>query len=262
MGDDGQYYRRDQDFIKGVDLGQTTDYTAIAIVEALRVATGDPELVNHSERMTVPTHYHPRPSWWTEPAVTDKLEADGLQPYSGTIHGGDDVIRDGKYFRVPKRDLVGVLIALYQSGRFKVAKDLPPAAVLNNELLNFKIKTDLRTAHDPYEAWRASVHDDLVLAVALACWYTEHELLAVPRRRSSGPCSDWSCGHHQATDCPFAARPAERAALFRPHWWSTKRSVPRPALCTRMGWSASNTVPSMAMGHLGQIRKPRPSLST
>ena len=38
------------------------------------------------------------------------------------------------------------------------------------ELLNFRRKINLNMAHDPYEHWRDSNHDDLVLAVAMACW--------------------------------------------------------------------------------------------
>jgi hypothetical protein len=41
---------------------------------------------------------------------------------------------------------------------------------LREEMLNFKRKINLKTAHDSYEHWRESDHDDLVLATALACW--------------------------------------------------------------------------------------------
>jgi hypothetical protein len=37
-------------------------------------------------------------------------------------------------------------------------------------MLNFKRKINLKTAHDSYEHWRETDHDDLVLATALACW--------------------------------------------------------------------------------------------
>ena len=35
------------------------------------------------------------------------------------------------------------------------------------------VQIDPLTAHDSYGAWREKEHDDLVLAVALACWYGE-----------------------------------------------------------------------------------------
>jgi hypothetical protein len=46
---------------------------------------------------------------------------------------------------------------------------------LRKELLSFRRKIDLRTAHDSYEHWRESDHDDLVLAAALACWSITHK---------------------------------------------------------------------------------------
>jgi hypothetical protein len=43
------------------------------------------------------------------------------------------------------------------------------------ELTGFQLKVDLRSGHDTYEAWREGIHDDLVLAVAIAAWYAERE---------------------------------------------------------------------------------------
>jgi hypothetical protein len=47
---------------------------------------------------------------------------------------------------------------------------------LVKELLNFRVKINISTAHDSYEAWREGDHDDLVLSVALACWAGERYL--------------------------------------------------------------------------------------
>ncbi len=80
---------------------------------------------------------------------------------------------DGNFYRVPKRDLIGVTQVLLQSGRLKIAAALPEAAQLTKELLNFKVKIDPQTAHDSYSAWREGIHDDLVLALSLACWMGE-----------------------------------------------------------------------------------------
>ena len=70
---------------------------------------------------------------------------------------------------VPKRDLVGILQVLLQSRRLRIAGQLPEAAILEQELLCFRAKTSTAGAEDS-EAWRERPHDDLVLAVALACW--------------------------------------------------------------------------------------------
>jgi hypothetical protein len=95
-----------------------------------------------------------------------------LYPLGITITGGSEVTRNGGNFKVPKRDLVTNLQVLFQAGRLRVAEGLPEARTLINELLNFRVKITAN-AHDTYEAWREGTHDDLVLAVALACWYGE-----------------------------------------------------------------------------------------
>ncbi len=108
--------------------------------------------------------------------VVDMLRAAELSPVAVTITGGDAVSRDGQDYRVPKRDLVSVVQVLLQSDRLKIARALPEASTLTSELLAFKVSINLR-GHDSYGndagQWRENPHDDLVLAVALACWYGE-----------------------------------------------------------------------------------------
>jgi hypothetical protein len=48
---------------------------------------------------------------------------------------------------------------------------LPFREILLTELENFRVKINVNTGHETYEAWREREHDDLVLATALACWY-------------------------------------------------------------------------------------------
>ncbi len=94
-----------------------------------------------------------------------------------TITGGDSVTKspDGG-LRVPKRDLISATLVLLQNGRLKIADALPLKDVLVKELLNFRVKINISTAHDSYEAWREGDHDDLVLSVALVCWAGERFL--------------------------------------------------------------------------------------
>jgi hypothetical protein len=114
-------------------------------------------------------------------AVCDLFTAAGKRPIALTITGGDTVNREDAHdLKVPKRDLAGTLVALVQTGRLKVADGLELAPVLSNELLNFKLKIAVATGHDSYEAWREGVHDDLVLCVAMACWYHESGIGALP----------------------------------------------------------------------------------
>ena len=94
-----------------------------------------------------------------------------------TITGGDSVTKvEGGGLRVPKRDLASAPLVLMQNRQLKIAESLQLASVLKGELLNFKVKFNIATGHDSYEAWREGDHDDLVLAVAMACWVGERYL--------------------------------------------------------------------------------------
>ena len=68
---------------------------------------------------------------------------------------------------------------MLQNGQLKIAEGLSLRETLVKELLNFRVKINISTAHDSYEAWREGDHDDLVLSVALGCWAGER---ARPRR--------------------------------------------------------------------------------
>ena len=106
------------------------------------------------------------------PPVVDLLRQAGLHPVAVTITGGDTVTKeDWLTWRVPKRDLASTVKVLLQSHRLQIADGLEHGPTLARELLNFRAKINLRTMHDSYEAWREGMHDDLVLAVAVACWW-------------------------------------------------------------------------------------------
>jgi hypothetical protein len=93
--------------------------------------------------------------------VIDLMRLRGLLPVAVTITAGTATTYDpdAGSFRVPKRDLVSVMAAA-----------LPEAETLRRELQNFRRKVT-PAGDDSYSSWRESDHDDLVLAVALACWY-------------------------------------------------------------------------------------------
>jgi hypothetical protein len=74
---------------------------------------------------------------------------------------------------VPKRDLVGVSQVALESRRLKVAPGLEHTSTLLEEMRNFRMKIDPKTAHDSYSHWREQDHDDLVLSVASALWAAE-----------------------------------------------------------------------------------------
>lgn len=183
-------------FIIGVDLGQAADFTALCVVEKL--LPSDPRAavyhVRHLERPALGTKYpvvvaRVQEMLATPPlsvstplvidktgvgtAVVDMFAATGEEPWAVTITGGDEVIREGRHVKVPKREVVGNLVMLFQSERLKIAAGLAEGATLVNELVNFKVKVNLATGNERFAAWRESIHDDLVLAVALACWHGE-----------------------------------------------------------------------------------------
>jgi len=197
-------------FFLGLDLGQAQDYTALAVVERkeFRYEAKPCEYhIRHLERPKLGTPYPAivekvqdlmqSPQLLNRTAlvvdatgvgrpVVDLFRKAGLRPVAITITGGNTVTVGGGGYHVPKRDLVSTLQVLFQSGRLKVAGGLKLAPVLVEELLNFKVKINVKTAHDSYEAWREGIHDDLVLAVALACWYGERHKKMTPVPKPAG----------------------------------------------------------------------------
>jgi len=99
-----------------------------------------------------------------------------------SITGGADVARDpdGSGWRVPKRDLVGVVAVALQNGTLEFAEGMEHAATLRAELRNFRARISA-AGHTSYGAggggddWRQGSHDDLVLSVALSLWWGERK---------------------------------------------------------------------------------------
>lgn len=85
------------------------------------------------------------------------------------IHGGVNISYD-RGIHVPKRDLVGAVQALLHTERLQVAKQSAMTEAWANEMQGYKLKLTA-TGHDTYNARTDSIHDDLVLAVALAAWW-------------------------------------------------------------------------------------------
>jgi len=185
-------------FIVGLDLGQMQDYSALVIAQK-DVKDGLAHYaIPHLQRFPLHTSYPTivdkvkemleSPALWRRDAtliidatgcglpVLNMFERSHLPcPVRGVwIHGGDSVTRENLNFRTPKRDLVSVVSVLLQSGRLRITDSLPDSRTLERELLNFKVTIDSQTGHDSYSSWRENIHDDLVLATALALWFGEH----------------------------------------------------------------------------------------
>jgi Terminase RNaseH-like domain len=194
-------------FIIGLDLGQKQDYTAVAVVEKENRAGDKPMLyLRHLERFALGTPYaeqmdrvkeivgdeklwvkkrvsdHRTVTWLPELivdatgvglGVVEMLKDRGLGYRAVTITGGfSEAFGTGTY-HVPKRNLVSRAVAPFEGKRLKIARGMRLTSELVRELENFKVKVSTQTAHDSYEAGREADHDDLVLALALACWWVE-----------------------------------------------------------------------------------------
>lgn len=204
-------------FIVGIDLGQAFDYTAVCVLQQDSVLEDGPRgrsvtrryQARHLERFTLGTSYPAQAErigaivarirelaglrsgspllrlvvdqTGVGRPVVDMLRKAGHDPLAVSIHGGDLTTRDGREWRVPKRELVSVLQVLLQSKRLQVANELEHAETLVKEMLAFKVEIS-KTGHDTYgNDWRENDHDDLVLAAALAAWAGER----VVTRRSA-----------------------------------------------------------------------------
>jgi hypothetical protein len=194
------------DFCIGVDLGQTGDYTALAVVE--KIHSGNPHKLaalhlRHLERYPLRTPYpqiadavaalvksenlvtHTTDEMLNKITLFPELVVDqtGVGPpvtrllrervltFCSVVVTASGGAGPGKgAYRVPKRDLVSALEVSLQTGMLQVAEGLRLWGLLREEMLNFHRKVVLKTAHDTLEHWRESESDDLVLAVCLACW--------------------------------------------------------------------------------------------
>jgi hypothetical protein len=188
------------DHIIGLDLGQTTDFAALAVLErgagdpAVLMADGPSYAVRHLARFPLGTPYTRivtevarlanMPALACSALVVDQtgvgrpvIDAFRQAPMAArlvpiTITAGKTVKRtaDGS-LHVPKKQLVTALQGVLQAGRLQVARRLPLASVLVQELLNFRVRIT-EAANETFGAGEGE-HDDIVLAVALACWHAE-----------------------------------------------------------------------------------------
>jgi hypothetical protein len=176
-------------FYRGLDLGQRHDPTAIAVVEKAR---GEIR-VRHLERVPLGTPYprvvervreitrHRELAGGCELAVdgtgvgapvVDMLRAArlGCNISAVTITGGEREQRKGSgWVSVPKRDLVAGVQVLLERGELKLARGMRELGALMRELTSVR-STAGAGARVRFGADGYGEHDDLVIALALACW--------------------------------------------------------------------------------------------
>jgi hypothetical protein len=190
-------------YFVGVDLGQSKDYTAIAAVErvessgelsaatfarpktiALRLrflervelGTPYPEVVERVVKVTQSSELAGRCHLIVDGTgvgrpVVDllRLARPGCPVMPAVITSGQrESLCDG-YYGIPKRDLIVGLQVLLQQGRLYIAGGLKYGPALATEMAAMEVKVS-SAGREQFGSWREGTHDDLVFAVALACW--------------------------------------------------------------------------------------------
>lgn len=173
-------------FAVGLDLGQMSDYSALVVLQKVEeeyharhmqrwpLGTAYPDLVRDVHRLM---HTPPLAGAGTlvidatgvGVAVVDMFKGAPFRCVPVTITGGQHTHREGGRYHVPKKDLIAAVQVWLQAGTLKIAASLPEAGTLTTELQNYRVHIT-QAAHETFNA-REGQHDDLVLALALACWY-------------------------------------------------------------------------------------------
>jgi hypothetical protein len=198
----------------GVDLGQSHDPTAIAVVETevrtrcfydglnsepRQVPEGVEHRVRHLQRLALGMPYPAqvevvqglmRVSELRKPelvvdatgvgaAVADLFEGREMRPFRVQITAGSEDTRVGaRSWRVAKLLLVSRLQASLHAKELKLSPELREAQALRQELSEFRMRHT--AAGSAVFGAREGRHDDLVLSLAIAVWHAQR------RSRGSG----------------------------------------------------------------------------
>jgi hypothetical protein len=194
----------------GVDIGQSTDPTAISVlrytltplntwtpIERTRLRRQDRVErfdVLHLERVKLGMSYPAQAGYvgrllqrpplndgcqlviddtGVGRAVGDIFVDAGLRPKRITITAGLEPSQHGaNTYHVPKAVLISTLEAHMHSGELRIAPDATDSEALKDELKDFQRKVSAagRTTWDA----RVGKHDDLILSVAIALWMASH----------------------------------------------------------------------------------------
>ena len=183
-------------YFMGLDLGQAQDYTALAVLRRSDDVYDSVRLDRQRGRSYVGTPAAPglvetvHRFLLANPvlrgaqlaldrtgvgrAVADAFRAAGLPCvlWAVTVTAGQNVRTEGLDLFVPKKDLVAAVQTLLEAGRLRLSALDPLTPVLVRELKDFRVRITA-AGNETFAAWRENAHDDLVFAVALACWLGE-----------------------------------------------------------------------------------------
>lgn len=194
---------RERPYFIGLDLGQSHDFTAMAIaertelrgewdaaqwayrkmaaldlryLERIPLGTPYPEVVERVRAVTRSGELEGRCQVIVDGtgvgrAVVDMLRgADlGCMIWPAVVTSGERETRGEGYWRVPKRELIIGLQVLLQRGGLRIAAGIPLGPLLVEEMATMRVR-ETASGREQYGAWREGEHDDLVFAVALANW--------------------------------------------------------------------------------------------
>jgi hypothetical protein len=191
-------------YVLGIDLGQSPDATAVALIEY--------EHTHEPEYRLRGLHRFPHHTPYTKLSapIQDRIEqlrrkgqvrvavdatgpgrpivdylTDELDPtplFAITITNGHEVSGSNRNLNVPKRDLITTTTLILEQRRLRIAEDMSDTDALVDELLTYRRTTSERGT-DTYSA-PSGHHDDRLLALTLAIWLTEHRPAPNPNRRN------------------------------------------------------------------------------
>ncbi len=196
----------DVTMIAGISLGLPQDFTALAVVQRSRAP--DPEDPGHTVKHHALRMLERFPPATPYSDMCDALDYIFEQPsfagggmavdYTGVGTAVLGVFRRGTGCRnvrpilitagqhvaanprggwcVPRCELAGTLQVLLQSRRLRIAQGLEQGPTLVRELANFQVREVAAADNTAVGLWRQGPQDDLVLAVAVACWLGEYAM--------------------------------------------------------------------------------------
>jgi hypothetical protein len=189
-------------FYVGLDLGQRRDHTAIAVVERRdgrlmvrhleRVALGTPyrRVVERVRKMVGSQALRGRCAVVMDATgigapVVELMRASrpGCEVAAVTITGGERESRKGAVWSVPKGNLIDGLRSALERGELRIARRMREAGTLVRELGDVRRTAGRRAGSARIGADGYGEHDDLVMALALACWRARREHMTCAHSR-------------------------------------------------------------------------------
>jgi hypothetical protein len=182
----------------GVDLGKREDYSALAMIEydhglyhlrwLWRWPTGTEYRVvaAHTAEWVAKLPWGQRAlvvdGTGVGDAVVELFKSVRLDPIEVVLTGGKNTTRTGRRWHTPRESLFSVLLVALEQRTLRVTGKLDLVQTFLAEMDAMPSRPAPDPSHDTeaYRAGRQQPHDDLVFAVALACWWASLWAKALP----------------------------------------------------------------------------------